>query len=122
MGGIHGRTWLAWSVRPGEGGRTVASRLRAAYGGGGSGCPLCQSASRAVGRGDGAIAADLQADQARRRRLAEGAVVAGPDLAEPALRGRHKGPGWFAPVLRAARRLGCRGQPATDPGRIYPRS
>ena len=52
--------------------------------------------------------------------LLEGAVVAGPDPAEPALRGRHQGPGRLAPVLRAARRLGRRGQPAADPGRIDP--
>ena len=60
--------------------------------------------------------ADLQADQARRRRAAEGAVVAGPDLAEPALRRRHQGPGRLAPVLRAACALGSRRQPPARAG------
>ena len=101
-------------------GADVASRLRAAHGGGGAGGAVRQPASRPVGRGHGAVAADLQADQARRRRPAEGAVVAGADPAEPALRGRHQGPGRLAPVLRAAGRLGRRGQPAADPGRVDP--
>ena len=100
-------------------GADVASRLRAAYGGGGAGGADGEPASRPVGRGDGAIAADLQADQARRRRASEGAVVAGPDLAEPALRRRHQGPGRLAPVLRAA---GAAGTPTATCGRSWRRS
>ena len=47
-----------------------------------------------------------QADQARRRRPAEAAVVAGADPAQSAFCHRHQGPGRFTPVLRAARLLG----------------
>ena len=88
-----------------------------AHGGGGAGGAAGDPASGLCGRGDGAVAAGLQADQARRRRAAEGAVVAGADPAQSALRGRHQGPGRLAPVLRAAGRLGRRRQPAADPGR-----
>ena len=62
-------------------------------------------------RGRGGGEAGLQADQARRRRGAQGAVVAGPDAAQPALRGRHQGPGRLAHLLRAAGRMGRRWRP-----------
>ena len=63
-------------------------------------------------------AAAIQADQARRRRPAEGAVVAGGDLAQSAFRGRHQGSGRLALLLRAAGRLGCRRQPPARAGRL----
>ena len=49
-----------------------------------------------------------KAHQTRRRRRAEGAVVAGRDAAEPALRHRHQGPGRLAHLLRAAGQRGTR--------------
>src|SRR6185369_2530216 len=52
----------------------------------------------------------------RPRWAPEGAVVARADPAEPALRGRHQGPGRLAPVLRAAGRMGRRGQSAAAVG------
>ena len=60
----------------------------------------------AFGRGACAAAGErLQADQAGRRRHAEGAVVAGADAAEPAFRDWHQGPGRVADLLRAAGEL-----------------
>ena len=62
----------------------------------------------------------VQADQARRRRRAQGAVVAGRDAAQSALRRRHQGPGRLAHLLRAARRLGRGRQPGAGPRRRDP--
>ena len=45
----------------------------------------------------------LHAHQARRRRPAQDALVAGADPAQPALRHRHQGPGRLPDLLRAAR-------------------
>ena len=95
---------IARSDRPGEGGRAVPSRLRAADGGGGADGAAGGPAAGLAGRGQAQTQAGLQADQARRRRAAQGAVVAGADPAQPALRHRHQGPGRLAHLLRAAGR------------------
>ena len=58
-----------------------------------------------------------QADQARRRRSAQAAVVAGADPAQSAFRHRHQGSGRLARLLRAARQLGRRRQSRSDPRR-----
>ena len=70
-----------------------------------------------------AMAADesrLQADQARRRWCAEGAVVAGPHTVEPALRDRNKRSGRLAHILRAAGGLEFRRRPGSGPRRRNP--
>ena len=72
------------------------------------------------GRGAGPDQDDVQADQARRRRAAQDALVAGRDPAQPALRRRHQGPGRLAHLLRAARLVGPGRQP--DPLSSPPRS
>src|SRR5690349_14450776 len=99
MEASDGRTRLAWSFRPGEGGAGVAARFCAATGDGGADGADGEPASRSVGRGHGAAQIDLQADEARRWRAPEGAVVAGPDAPQSALRRRDQGPGRLAPVL-----------------------
>ena len=50
-------------------------------------------------------------DAPGRRRPAQGALVAGADAPEPALRHRHQGPRRLADLLRAARRIRPRRQP-----------
>src|SRR5580704_5722382 len=98
-GDSNGRTQASGSDRPGEGWPPVAARLRAADAGGGAdGADGDAVAGDRRGR-DGAAGFDLQADQARRRRAAEGVVVAGPDAAQSAFRHRHQGPGRLAAVL-----------------------
>ncbi len=47
-------------------------------------------------------------------------VVAGPDAAQPAFRGRHQGPGRLAHLLRAAGGVGPGRQPGADPRRRNP--
>ena len=96
--------------RPREGRQAVAPRVRAEDAGarphGAAGEPDARLLRRGAGAGEGE--GPLQADQARRRRAAQGAVVAGRDAAQPALRRRHQGPGRLAHLLRAARRAGTR--------------
>ena len=86
-------------------------------------------ADRAAGRPDAglfrrqgpdALRVRVQADQARRRWCAEAPVVAGCDLAQPALRGRHQGSGRLAHLLRAAGRMGPRRRARADAGRRDP--
>ena len=62
----------------------------------------------------------VQADQARRRRRAQGAVVARRDAAQSAFRRRHQGPGRLAHLLRAARRMGPGRQSVPGSGRRDP--
>ena len=79
------------------------------------GCGVSRAArlgdARCVGIAPAQTAPTVQADQARRRRDAAAAVLAGADAAEPALRDRREGPGRLAPVLRAAGALRRRRQP-----------
>ena len=102
----HGRASTARSHRAGEGRQGIAPLLRAK-----DGCARPDGAdgepdAELLRRGAGADEIRLQADQARRRRPAQGAVVAGRDAAQSAFRRRHQGPGRLAHLLRAARRLG----------------
>ena len=114
------RRSFAPSDWPGEDRQGVPSGIPAQDGGGRSRGAAGEPAPGLFGRGHGPVEAGLQADQARRRRCAQGAVVAGADAPQSALRDRHQGPGRLAPVLRAAGRLGRRRQPAADPGRVDP--
>ena len=81
-------------------------------------------AARQFRRSDGA---DRQPDrqrvprhQARRRRRAQSAVVAGRHPAQPAFRLWHQGPGRQPHLLRAAGGLGRRRQPEANPRRDDP--
>ena len=120
MEASDGRARLAWFDRSGEGGRSVPPALRATPGGGGAHGPDGHTASRPVGRGDGPVQGDLQADQAGWRRPAQGHLVAGADAPQSALCRRHQGSGRLPPVLRAAGCLGPRGQPAPQARRRDP--
>ena len=62
----------------------------------------------------------VQAHQARRRRRAQGAVVAGRDAAQSAFCRRHQGPGRLAHLLRAARGMGRGRQPVPGARRRDP--
>ncbi len=74
-----------------------------------------------VGRGrPGAVQAGLQADQARRRRSAQDAVVAGRHPAQSVLRRRHQGPGRVAHLLRAPGLVGSGRQSLSRPRRRNP--
>ena len=100
-------------------GRMSPPRLRAgAWSVVGLTAPMAAQMLRPVGVAQAQPKVDVQADQARRRRAAQGAVVAGPDPAQPALRRRHQGPGRLAHLLRAARRAGIAdGNLRAGPGR-----
>ena len=82
--------------------------------------PMAAQMLASAGRGPGAVEAGVQADQARRRRSAQDALVAGRDPAQPALRRRHQGPGRLAHLLRAAGLVGSGRQPLARPRRRDP--